>query len=326
MFHKNFFTFTAHDNADLGFQMGKVFTAQARTGIQRARRHKNWSAKRVRAQKFLVFQTQYFPEYSEELQAYAKGAHVDFLDLFTLSLEDEVEDRLTEHCTTVITDDGFLLAHNEDENEISEDQICVVQKTIEALTLFELYYYNTLGGNSVTVNSHGFVIAINSLSSKALQVGVPRNAIARFFSETNDPERALAKLDVLPRGAGYSINIVNAKQEVWNIEYNSKSVSVTRPTLPFVHTNHHLSHLKADEANLGESSRNRYRMASKLVRAQMTPMSLFGLMADTSNGAEISLTNRHTVARIIVEPAAAQIWLKRERLSGALTYPLTLLK
>ena len=65
----------------------------------------------------------------EELKGYAKGAGVLIDDLWVLSLEDELSE--ADKCTTIITNNGKLIAHNEDWDTNSKDTICVLKKSVK---------------------------------------------------------------------------------------------------------------------------------------------------------------------------------------------------
>ncbi|MBI3633800.1 MAG: hypothetical protein HY226_05950, partial [Candidatus Vogelbacteria bacterium] len=156
--HKNFYKFKARDNYELGLLMGAQFKKETETALKIAKENlEDFKLKTSRANKFLEFNQRYFPEYIEELNGYAKGANVDFFDIFALSLEDEVDQdyphsankQTSEKCTTLITNNGKLFAHNEDWDKGSEEKISIVEKIVGNLSVFELFYTNTLGGNSV---------------------------------------------------------------------------------------------------------------------------------------------------------------------------------
>jgi len=150
--HKNFYTIEAKNNFELGLLMGEKFGDFAQVTIAESKKEGSWTIKTERAKKYLNVTKQHFPHYIEELQGYAKGANTEFLDVWTVSLEDEVHQGLTDKCTTIITNNGKLISHNEDWDKDSEDSVCLLLKKIGDLSLFELYYFNTLGGNSISIN------------------------------------------------------------------------------------------------------------------------------------------------------------------------------
>lgn len=306
--------------------MGEKLSDVAKQAVVEAIKTPNWSLRTVRAEKFLKFNQDYFPQYVDELKGYAKGASVDFLNLYTLSLEDEVnEDYSHEKCTTLVTNDGKLLAHNEDWDKGSENKICVVQKTVGGTVILELFYYNTLGGNSVSINQNGYIIAINSMVSSDATIGVSKNFIGRWLSKTSDPEIDITKLKNMTRSSGHNINILHKDGALWNVEYTSHHLVASKPPTPFVHSNHYLSEISKYEANTNKNGTfDRYKTAKEKTKLQMNVDEVTALMNDESSGEIRSIMNERTVAKIIVDlpKNLARIWLLRESELGFVDYNL----
>jgi len=323
--HKNFYTIEAKNNFELGLLMGEKFGDFAQVTIAESKKEGSWTIKTERAKKYLNVTKQHFPHYIEELQGYAKGANTEFLDVWTVSLEDEVHQGLTDKCTTIITNNGKLISHNEDWDKDSEDSVCLLLKKIGDLSLFELYYFNTLGGNSISINSHGFALSVNTLVHSDKKLGVPRNVIARWLSETKNPEEDFRKLENMPRSLGFNLNIINKEGKIWNIEYNSVGAVLVKPLAPYVHTNHYLSELKSYEMNNNSGGTfDRYEVANSKVKNQMTVLELIDLTNDKSRGNIISIMNERTIAKMTVDLNAltAKVWLRREMDKGLVEYDL----
>lgn len=323
--HKNFYQFKAENNFDLGFQMGKTFSSFAIDSWNTESLHETWQKKKERAKRFITFNEKFLPEYLDEIRGYAEGAGVPLVDMYTLCLEDEVDEDYPEKCTTVITNNGQLFAHNEDWDSQSKDKICVVEKQIKDLSIFELFYCNTLGGNSVSVNSNGYIIGINSLVSKNTRFGLSKNIITRWMQEIKDPNINISELKKIPRSVGYNYNILNKKGDVINIEYNSKHLAVTMTKLPFIHTNHYLTELSVDELNTDKNGTfTRYETAKKNMKSEMNITEIIDLSNDTSSGPQKSIMNERTISKIIVDTKkkVAKIWLLRENELGWVDYDL----
>jgi hypothetical protein len=326
--HTNFFTVQADSNYDLGFQLGSSFRTAVQTRIGATIRDKAWAQKLVRAKQYLAATEGYFPQHVDEIRGYAKGADVDFLEFWAQSLEDEFSYYREGHCTSIMTNGGRLIEHNEDWAKDAANQICILQKTVGALTIFELNYILTLGGNSASINSNGYVQLINTLTHSDWQLGVPRNVIARFMSETSDPVSDFDKLKTIRRSTGYNHNIVSLDGKIWNIEATSQQQDLIEPSAPFVHTNHYLSEpLQTYEAGAGPSTLRRYQVASERVRPHMSVQDLKDVASDTSRGPDLSVFNERTIARMVIdlEQRVAQCWLAREADKGWLAYPITFL-
>jgi len=323
--HENFFTFHAHNNYDLGLQLGAHFKSAIQSKIEAMERGGARAQKFKHAQEYLAAAREYFPHYIQEIEGYARGAGVDFLELWAQSLEDEFSYYRDEHCTSIITNDGKLISHNEDWAKDAADQICVLQKTIGDLTILELNYWASPGGNSASINSHGYIQLINTLTHTDWQMGVPRNVIARFMSETGDPVKDVERLRSIRRATGYNHNIIDLNGKLWNIESTAKQCIMLQPELPFIHTNHYLSdQLKPYEAEKGQTTFKRYEAAVDQIKPQMTEQKLAELTGDTSQGPDLSIFNERTIARMIIdlERKVARIWLARETDKGWVEYRL----
>ncbi len=326
--HTHFFTVQADTNYDLGLQLGSHFQSQIQAKMDAIVHDEAWAQRLERAKDYLAATETYFPQYVAEIRGYAKGAGVDFLAFWAGSLEDEFSYYRGERCTSIITNDGTLIAHNEDWAKDAADQICILQKTVGDLTIFELNYFVTLGGNSASINSHGYVQLINTLTHADWQLGVPRNVIARFMSETRDPASDFEKLKTVRRSTGYNHILVSLDGSMWNIEATAQQQVLLEPLAPFVHTNHYRSgQLQPYEANAALTTQRRYRVASKRVRPHMTAQGLVDLTSDTAQGPDLSIFNERTIARMLIdlEQRVAHCWLAREADKGWVAYPLTFL-
>ncbi len=326
--HTNFFAFKADTNYELGLKLGSHFQAEVQAKMGAIVRDEAWAQKLERAKEYLAATEVYFPRYVEEICGYAQGATVDFLEFWARSLEDEFDYYRGEHCTSIITTDGKFIAHNEDWATDAADQVCIIQKTVGGLTIFELNYFVTLGGNSASINSHGFVQLINTLTHTDWQMGAPRNVIARFMSETSDPVRDFERLRSVKRSTGYNHIFIGLDGAMWNGEATAKQQVLLQPRSPFVHTNHYLSsQLSSFEAQAGATTRRRYDVAHARVQPHMSVQELTDVTNDTTQGPDLSIFNERTIARRIIdlEKRVAHCWLAREAGKGWIAYPLTFL-
>ncbi|MDE3228770.1 MAG: hypothetical protein KGO05_02720 [Chloroflexota bacterium] len=324
--HTNFFTFHADTNYELGLQLGSHFQAEVQARMGDIVRDEARALKLARASEYLAATEASFPRYVEEIRGYAEGADVDFLEFWAQSLEDEFSYYRGERCTSIVTNDGQLIAHNEDWANDAADQICILQKTVGDLTIFELNYFVTLGGNAASINSHRYIQLINTLTHTDWQMGTPRNVIARFMSETSDPVSDFERLSSVQRSTGYNHNIVSLNGGIWNIESTAQRQVLLEPSAPFVHTNHYLSEQLAPyEAATARSTRRRYEVASERASSRMTVRELMGLTSDTSQGPDLSVFNERTIARMVIDmdKRVAHCWLAREADKGWIAYPLT---
>lgn len=309
--------------------MGELFGPVSRSYIEEARESPRWTQTVAAARPLFDATEQFFPNLAAELRAYASAGGVPLAELWALSCEAEADEEARAHemCTTVVTNGGMLIAHNEDWDETAATSICVTKKTLPNVTVFGLHYYDApLGGNAICVNSHGYIQAINSLNHSDHRIGVPKNVVARWLSETCDAESDFASLAKLPRASGFNHVLVSRKGEVFDIECSASRQCLMRPRLPYVHTNHYLSSELAacEDADAADSTFSRYDRACRRVRPQMTIEEIEQLTADKSEGRERGILNPNTIGRMIIDlkGGLAKIWLKREKGAGWIDYPL----
>lgn len=322
--HKNFFELEAATHYELGLKKGKLFGESLRNILSKEAHGRNWKRRVARSLPYLEASREHFPKLIEEIDGYARGAGVALEDLWAWDLDDDLVQQPLERCTTVVTNNGFLLAHNEDWQADAEKNICVLKRTTGNVSSFELYYLHTLGGCSVSVNSHGIVHAVNSLTHTDHGIGVPRNVVARWLSDTASPEQAIAKLPTIQRASGFHHTFVQLDGTTWSVECSAKQFEAAKVTIPFVHTNHSLSprlaEFEAEDNRAG--TLDRYQHARRSVQPHMSILDAQALLDDASAGSIKSIFNRRTIARIVVDidHMAAYVWLARERKRGWVEY------
>lgn len=324
MKHKNYYEIIAKDNYDLGLKTGILFGQITRKSLEKRKKKNDWRLKIENAKKYLEVTIKFFPQYIKEINGYARSSHISFEDLWTLMTDVEVYEK----CTTFITSDGQMISHNEDWEKDSENDICILRKTVNNVTLLELYYFNTLGGVSISINSHGYVQAINTLDHTDSQIGVPRNIVARWLSETEDIEKDYQKLNLIPRANGYNHVFAN-NNNVWNLECSAHHQFLSKPPLPFIHTNHYFS----DKLKPFEKTENltytfqRYEKTKSLIKNKMSMDEIIKINSDISRGPQASIMNERTIAKMIVDlkNKNAKIWLKREQEKNWVDYSLDFL-
>lgn len=324
MKHKNYYEIIAKDNYDLGLKTGILFGQITRKSLEKRKKKNDWRLKIENAKKYLVITTKFFPQYIEEIHGYARSSHISFEDLWMLMTDVEMHEK----CTTFVTNNGEIISHNEDWEKDSENDICVLKKTVKSTTVLELYYYNTLGGVSISINSHGYIQAINTLDHTDNQMGVPRNIIARLLSETKDVERDYQKLKLIPRANGYN-HVFVSKNGVLNLECTACQQILSKPSFPFIHTNHYLS----DKLKPFEKTENlthtfqRYEKTKSLIKNKMSMEEIIKVNSDISEGPRASIMNERTIAKMIVDlkNKIIKIWLKREEEKNWIDYSLDFL-
>ncbi len=326
MTHTNYFEIKAQTTFELGRRKGEFFGEFLRTTLDEEKGDRHWADRVRRSMNYLEPTAKLFPQLIEEYRGYAQGAGVKFEDLWTLDLDEELEQEQPDKCTTIVSHNGFLISHNEDWNADSEDVICILQRTVGDLTVFELFYQNGLGGNSASVNSHGISQTINSVVHTDHQVGVPKKVFARLFSDTDSPDATYKILATTRRASGYQHTVVDATGKIWNIECSAARQILTNPKAPFVHTNHYLTEpLAAVEGNDNRwGTFHRHAFASAQAEELNTLDAARNFLRDSSQGPGQSICNKRTIASMVldIDHMEAHVWLRRERNKGWISYKL----
>ena len=320
MLHTNYHEIKTSNNYQMGWQLGKLFGKNIFNDLKRNRRPKHRIDK-TKQMESLKLTKNTFPHLYQEIQGFSEAANISLNELWYF-IADDLDEK--ERCTTVITNNGYLFAHNEDLDEYSANSICVLKKSIKNFTILELYYMDVLGGNAFSINSYGFVQSINTLPHKFKQSGIPRNIIARWMSETKSPDSDFIKLKNINRASGYNHNIAHFSGKVWNIECSAAKQIMTKPPFPFCHTNHFLTNLAWKERTISRDSQLRLNFARANTKKQMTFKNLNKIMSDDKQGPKNSLFNRNTIARVILDlnTKVLLIWLKREQEKNWIKYDL----
>lgn len=327
MVHRNYHEIDGDSPSACGRALGRLFGPIVRDYVAYARQDGAWQARVREAHPLLAQTAKYFPSYIDELEAYAEAAGVPLIDLWTLSIEDELDDDGYERCTTIVTNNGQLIGHNEDWDPDSADDICILKKRCAGVTTLELYYYGCpLGGTALSISSRGYVQAINSLDHTDWQVGVPKLVLARRLSEIRSVDAELEGLLAVSRSSGFAHNLIDRGGRVTLVECTATQHSVRYREAPSVHTNHMLCpELVEFQGNHeGKSTLRRYGSACDLVRPTMDSKDMRTLLSDESRGPNSSVFNRNTIARAIVdlEQRTASFWLRRESRKGWIDYPI----
>jgi isopenicillin-N N-acyltransferase-like protein len=321
--HVNYYSIEAENNYEFGFKLGKIFGKSLREEILKQKKLINWQEKIQRSIPYFEVTKKEFPQYIEELKGYAESSGVDFLSLWVLALEDEIKS--SENCTSIVVNRGLLIAHNEDWEASAKNNLSVLRKKIGKLIIFELFYSFSLGGSSISINSNGYLQAINTLTHGYKQIGIPKNIIARWMSETDNPEENFERMKKITRASGYSHTLISKDGKTLNIESTAREQVLLKPELPFIHTNHFLSSLKNfDKNDTLNSSISRYKFAKENVVEKMKEEDLRKIVSNASFGKNMSVFNERTIGRMIVDlnSKIAKVWLLREKKRGWVDYPL----
>ncbi|XP_041347090.1 uncharacterized protein LOC121366908 [Gigantopelta aegis] len=110
-----------------------------------------------------------FPQYVDEIKGTAQGVGLPFERLFLLNMERDIVDG--HGCSTVLINnpDVKLMGHNEDSNPVVQHHGYMVNVAIENQAgrveeqFMGMCYPGKLPGNTIFINHHGLVMAINNI-------------------------------------------------------------------------------------------------------------------------------------------------------------------
>lgn len=318
--HNCYIEISTDDNFSLGFQLGQLFRSNIQDTLNSKQKDKNWTLLTESAQKLLTPTLATFPQYVDELTGQANGAGVEFKDLWTLFVSGELSIPQEEKCTSIVLNKGQLCGGTEDCHKDVMNDLYVLRKKIKGLEIIELYYTYSLGGDSISVNSNGFCQMTNTLTHTDRQIGIPRNVIGRWLSETNAPEADFAKLKSLKRSSGYSHTFASTDNGCFNIELTATQQKLTTINTPFVHTNHYLTDLikyqsKDFSTGMCLGSIERLNSASGLINHELGEQELINILGNTDNGSQTSIFNERTIGRMVVnfKDNIVKVWMLREK-------------
>ena len=275
-----------------------------------------------------------FPDYVAELEGYAAGSGVSVQVLWQMLLEDDISALAPEKCTSLVTNNGRLIGHNEDWDADTTARLFVLRRNLAGRTLFELHYAGTLGGNALSINGSGIVQIINSLNDGLpLDVSVPRvptNIIGRFVADSTDTVATITKLKNIPRMGGYAHSLIQAGKNKTHclIELSQHNMALHEiATFPYVHANHYTlkDMLHFNRVNR-ESSKQRYAAAAQGTAADMQCAEVMTLLQDKSAGPDNSLMNDRNIAGMVLDLDHSCAWVRlaSEPEKGWLQYKLGL--
>lgn len=325
--HENYVEIKAKNHYDLGRQMGELFAKQTNQSLNE---QEDWGNKIDFTRTLHDYSREYFFEYMSEIQGYADAAQITFEDYFALILEDdaiETENNFA-RCTTLISQNGLILGHNEDASDSEQaDQVVVLKKILPEITTLELYYYNTIGGGSVGVNSYGFATSVNTLiNSPKKEKGISKAIIGRKFLDTQSPIMDYRRIINLNRLSGFNHNITTVNGGIINIEFDAFVPTISSKDECFVHTNHYVNET-VDTATEICGTQTRFNFAQANIKKELEAVDLQKLLMDSSLGDDKSLLNERTVGSMVVDlkNRIAYVRLKREEGAGWVGYELGLL-
>jgi isopenicillin-N N-acyltransferase-like protein len=274
---------------ECGRQIGVACTDALRLSVEHGRHGLpdglRWEDYRRAAQPYLAATEAAFPWVVDEIRGAAQGAQVDFLDLFTNSVEElfssppDMVGRCSDFaaCAPATTTGHVLLGHNNDLSPATEDLMVAVEWHLpNQPRLFTV----GVGGLhvSVAVNEAKICLTGNELSPNDERPGIPRLLLARALMAATTFEEAVAVALHPDRASSYNNLISSATGEVACVEASATDHELIYPQDGWlVHTNHY-THPRMvqyeSDFQVIDGSISRYERAYELMDKRNQPVSL----------------------------------------------------
>ncbi len=258
-----------------------------------------------------------FPQYITELESLAQAANVSPQEYFfcnnpeafdTEEFEDAKENKLPDHCTTVVSKNtsGAIIGHNEDWDISAMSSLYLLKATVNETTFFSLNYSADIPGSAVGINNYGLIQCINYLNSHS-SFGIPKNFLARAIMECQSLDAAEKLLTNTQAGSGYN-HVLIQNQSVSDIEVSNIGSLIDHvSSQTYVHTNHYLSPLSNAEKFRSPSSLHRYNRANELAKPAMDFNDMAKLLSDKVDNEYPICRPNETLASIIFDTSSSTI-------------------
>lgn len=273
---------------DCGQQIGRACSAALCQSIANNQKWMTaglrWEDYRTAAQPYLTASEHAFPWVVDEIKGAATGAGLDFLDLFTISIEElyNLPPELLGRCSdfaacSPATEGHVLLGHNNDLSPATEDLLAAVEWDLpDQPRLFTV----GVGGlfPSIGFNSAKVCLTGNELSPNDERPGIPRLLIARALLAAATFSEAVSIALHPNRASAYNNLISSASGEIASVEASATDHELLLPAEGWlVHTNHYthrrMQHYERDFQVIAGSI-SRYNRANELMRNRSGPVTL----------------------------------------------------
>ncbi|MDD5043821.1 MAG: C45 family autoproteolytic acyltransferase/hydrolase [Patescibacteria group bacterium] len=312
-----FIKIKAKNNYEAGFLLGKKL-GKLTSGYLEIQKPQDisWEKLIKLSKPYLAVTQKTFPQFIKEMKGLAKGSGVPFLKIWALNCVEEILQKQKEKCTSIFIPqkNSYLVGHNEDwERPAVPHLTFLLQKTIGGLTIWELAYLYSIGGNACSINSFGLTQSINTLHHLDSQVGVPKNIVARWLSEFPNIKEVKKEFGKIRRASGYSHTFTeNAK--LLNIESTAKRFAILETQNQYCHTNNFTGRLKKFETRglgkSGSTTYKRYASACRFIKKIGAEREFKKILSGQDKYAKSLIYNPRTLASVIINPQTKTLEVK----------------
>lgn len=265
-------------NYDIGFAVGEACKEEIHSmlnyivGDFEFKTKKDFSAFIDKSKKFLPYCKDTYPEFVRELEGMAKGADLDFDELWTLSCTEELDwnnqNPLLEKCSSLVakSKSGVILAHNEDYSAYPTNALYILKaKQKNKPAFLSVGYTGSLAGSSCGINTAGIAMSGNSINAPDCRFGVLKNFVCRKILDEKSPNWAIKHVEQAYRAIGGNYSVISENNSFF-VETFAREEEIIRLTnFPAAHTNHCISpKLKGKDSYVSQSSSERYSRLRKI--------------------------------------------------------------
>ncbi|OGS42045.1 MAG: hypothetical protein A3K67_03225, partial [Euryarchaeota archaeon RBG_16_62_10] len=248
----------------------------------------DWRKAVARAELYLPYAEEFYPDFVEEIRGYSAGAGMPFEEAFTLCCHELLSTRGFRGCTDLVasgdvTDDGsVLVAHNEDWSGDPMDTVVLLRARPKGKPEFLATAYAGLLPSS-GMNSAGISLTGNALEPNDVRVGIPKVFASRKVLEARRIGEALQYAMPDGRASSYN-NICSDKNgEMYSLEGSATDCAWIYAFDGYlVHTNHYtVERMQKFEAapSSNVTSIFRYNRALRLIEDQLGAITVESMKA-----------------------------------------------
>lgn len=249
-------TIRANRAYDFGYALGRRVKKQILTVIDFVKRNSELEIlqRHQAVSENLDFLFDKYDTLYDELKGLAKGAGVDFYLIAALNFFENFILKETERCSLIVSakDGGVLMGWNEDGNGLYSGKMSLIFGHLDGKSFLGLNYPGLLCGDTLTINSSGLILAVQSLKpvwdGEVREVGLPRGLAGRIFIKAETLEEVLRLAQNLNQDKillhGFHLFCYDPiLKEAVSIEFHPRLVSPQYKRLRhhffFAHTNHY---------------------------------------------------------------------------------------
>lgn len=229
---------------EIGFQHGKLIKERIQKTIKAYHLASGMEEEIIfkKAEIFKKAINGFNPDYSEEIEAIAKGSGAHPLWIYALNGRTELMSFMKNECTALYFAKRSILAQNWDWAEALESLAVIMRiKREDGLEILQMTEPGIIG--KIGLNNKGVGACLNFLHLNVELKGVPIHVLLRAVLDSYNLEEAVKKMENHEHGTASNILIGNNKGRFIDVEFGDKKIFLignSKEEEIFIHTNHYL--------------------------------------------------------------------------------------